>query len=110
MTLRLLQTVAVNEKLKVMTGDIGNAFIHANANEKICTKAGPEFGNRIGCKIILKKKHCMDFQPALGNGILPWKTPSQRWVSNQQDRMQIYRYDLQMTINHMSILQHTLTM
>ena len=52
MTLRLLQTVAVNEKLKVMTGDIGNAFIHANANEKICTKAGPEFGNRIGCKII----------------------------------------------------------
>ena len=55
MTLRLLQTVAVNEKLKIMTGDIGNAFIHANTNEKIWTKAGPEFGNRRGCKIIFKK-------------------------------------------------------
>ena len=55
MTLCLLQTVKVNEQLKIMTGDIGNAFIHANMNEKIWMKAGPEFGNRRGCKIIFKR-------------------------------------------------------
>ena len=54
-TLRLLQTVAVNEGLKTITGDIGNAFIHATTNEKIWTKAGAEFGERRGCKIIFKK-------------------------------------------------------
>ena len=35
MTLCLLQIVAVNEGLKIMMEDIGNAFIHANTNEKI---------------------------------------------------------------------------
>ena len=55
MTLWLLLTVTVNEKLKIITGDIGNVFIHATTNEKIWTKAGSEFGDRIGCEIVFKK-------------------------------------------------------
>lgn len=55
MTVRLLQTIALKQKLKIVTGDIGNAFVQALTNEKIWSKAGPEFGPRQGCKIIFKK-------------------------------------------------------
>ena len=54
-TIRLLETVAMNEGLKIMTGDIGNAFVHAFTKEKIYSVAGKEFGDREGCKIIIKK-------------------------------------------------------
>ena len=54
-SIRLLETIAMNEDLSFMTGDIGNAFIHAMTNEKIYSTAGKEFGHREGCKIIIKK-------------------------------------------------------
>ena len=54
-TIRLLETVAMNEGLQIMTGDIGNAFVHAFTKEKIYSVAGKEFGDREGCKIIIKK-------------------------------------------------------
>ena len=55
MMVRLLQTVALKHDLKIVTGDIGNAFVQAMTKEKIWSKAGPEFGKRQGCKIIIKK-------------------------------------------------------
>ena len=39
-SVRLLDLVADIQNLKVMTGDIGNAFIQAHTNEKIFTKCG----------------------------------------------------------------------
>ena len=42
-TIRLLETIAMNEELSFMTSDIGNAFIHALTNEQIYSVAGPEF-------------------------------------------------------------------
>ena len=54
-TIRLLETIAMNEGLSFMTGDIGNAFVHALTKEKIYSVAGPEFDHREGCKIIIKK-------------------------------------------------------
>jgi len=55
MSIRLLQTIALKNDLKMITGDIGNAFVQALTQEKIWSKAGPEFGNKEGCKIIFKK-------------------------------------------------------
>ena len=46
MMVRLLQTIALKHDLKIVTGDIGNAFVQAMTKEKIWSKAGPEFGER----------------------------------------------------------------
>ena len=54
-TIRILKTIAANEGLNFITGDIGNAFVQAQTQEKIYSKAGPEFGPRSGCIVILKK-------------------------------------------------------
>ena len=45
----------MNENLKFVTGDISNAFVQADTNEKIYSIAGPEFGEKEGCKVIIKK-------------------------------------------------------
>ena len=54
-TIRLLMTIAMNENLSFVTGDISNAFVHAETKEKIWTIAGPEFNERIGSIVILNK-------------------------------------------------------
>ena len=54
-SIRLLETVALNEGLSFVTGDIGNAFIHAETKEKVYTIAGTEFGAKQDCTIIIKK-------------------------------------------------------
>ena len=54
-TIRLLETIAMNEDLKFMTGDIGNAFVQAFTNEKVYSIAGQEFGKKKGCTIVIKK-------------------------------------------------------
>ena len=102
MTLRLLQTIAVNQKLKVVTGDIGNAFIHALTNEKIWTKAGPEFGERQGCKIIFKKAlyglstSARQWNLTLGDaiadmGFKPTRADADLWIKPSEDG-KIYEY------------------
>jgi hypothetical protein len=54
-SVRLLMIIATQNKLDMMVGDIGNAFPTAPCAEKIWTKAGPEFGDRAGSTIILKR-------------------------------------------------------
>ena len=54
-TVRLLQTIAMNEGLNMIVGDIGNAFVQAYTEEKIWSRAGPEFGDKEGSVIILNK-------------------------------------------------------
>ena len=39
-TIRILETIALNEGLSFVTGDIGNAFVQADTNEKIYKIAG----------------------------------------------------------------------
>ena len=96
MTLRLLQTVAVNENLKIITGDIGNAFIHANTNEKIWTRAGPEFGEKRGAKIIFKKAlyglstSARQWNLTLGDaisemGFKPTRADADLWIKSSDD-------------------------
>ena len=52
---RLLQLVAVQNNLGIMTGDIANAFCTAPCAEKIWSTAGPEFGEQHGSTIVLKR-------------------------------------------------------
>ena len=54
-SIRLLETIALNESLSFVTGDIGNAFVHADTKEKVYTIAGREFGNKKDCTVIIKK-------------------------------------------------------
>ena len=39
----ILTTIAAANNLEVMTGDIGNAYLNAETEEKIYTRAGAEF-------------------------------------------------------------------
>ena len=54
-TVRLLETVAVNEGLDVVTGDIGNAFVQAFTTEKVWSRCGKEFDIKEGCAIRIRK-------------------------------------------------------
>ena len=45
---RLLSIIAHIDKLTELCGDIGNAFVQPDANEKIYNRCGPEFGSREG--------------------------------------------------------------
>ena len=54
-SIRLLETVALNEGLSFVTGDIGNAFVRADTKEKVYTIAGTEFGEKKDCTVIIKK-------------------------------------------------------
>ena len=52
-SVRLLDLIADSQDLKVMTGDIGNAFIQASTSENIFTKCGVEFGDQAGSIAII---------------------------------------------------------
>ena len=54
-TIRLLETIVLNEGLSFVTGDIGNAFVQADTKEKVYTIAGREFGEKKDCTVIIKK-------------------------------------------------------
>ena len=40
---RVLMTISAANNLKFMVGDISNAYIHADTEEKVYTRAGAEF-------------------------------------------------------------------
>ena len=55
-SVRLLDVIAHSQNLKIIHGDVGNAFITADCLEKIHARAGKEFGSdREGCIITLNK-------------------------------------------------------
>lgn len=48
-SVRLLSLIAHRDGLTELCGDIGNAFIQAETQEKIYTRCGTEFGDKAGC-------------------------------------------------------------
>ena len=54
-SVRLLHLIADRDKLNVLCGDVGNAFINAPTKEKVYSRAGPEFGDKEGCIVVLRK-------------------------------------------------------
>jgi len=53
--LRLLQKIALNKGIDIVTTDIGNAFIQAFTNEKIYSRCDDEFGEKAKCVVEIKK-------------------------------------------------------
>ena len=51
----LLDVIADAKDLKQLCGDVGNAFVNAYTNELVYCWAGPEFGDRQGSIIVIKK-------------------------------------------------------
>ena len=54
-SVRLLDIIAHRDNLKVLRGDIGNAFVTAACLEKVYSYAGPKFGQRDDSVLIIKK-------------------------------------------------------
>ena len=53
--LRMCIFLAELNGLEAYTTDIGNAYLEATTQEKVCVKAGPKFGNRAGHLLIIHK-------------------------------------------------------
>ena len=49
----IMEKITINEGLNIITGDIGNTFLYAYTQEKVYTKAGPEFGEKQGYIIFI---------------------------------------------------------
>ena len=47
--IRLLFYLMVSQGLSVISGDVGTAYLNSITEEKIYTRAGPEFGDKQGC-------------------------------------------------------------
>ena len=55
-SIRLLTVIAQKSNLKILCGDIGNAYVNATTNEKVYCKAGLEFGPKYKDQIVIIKK------------------------------------------------------
>ena len=95
-SIRLLETIALNEGLSFVTGDISNAFVQADTKEKIYTIAGPEFGERQGCMVIIKKAlyglatSARQWNIRLGDtirelGFVPTRADPDLWIKRSDD-------------------------
>ena len=51
----MLDLIAHRDKLKIVCGDVGNAFVTAPCLEKVYSRAGPEFGEQQDTVMILVK-------------------------------------------------------
>ena len=54
-SVKLLHVIGHSAKLEALCGDIGNAFVTAYTKEKVYCIAGPEFGDRRGMTVVIKK-------------------------------------------------------
>ena len=54
-SVRLLDVIAHRDGLRILTGDIGNAFIQAKTKEKVFTRCGDEWGKYAGQVAVIEK-------------------------------------------------------
>jgi hypothetical protein len=95
-SVRLLHVIAHKAGLKQLVGDVGNAYVNADTNEKVWARAGKEFGELEGSVIIIKKalyglatsgerwhKHFAD--SLLGLGFTPTRYDRDVWLRKYKD-------------------------
>ena len=96
MSVRILLTLAHKHKLKVMSGDVGNAFPNAPTKEKVHAVAGEKFGERMGCLVeIIKTSYGMStasrsFALCLGDfirtlGYVPSRADPETWIKKDDN-------------------------
>ena len=54
-SMRIALTVAELNKLDIMVGDVSSAYLEAYTQEKVCFKAGPEFGELEGHLLVIER-------------------------------------------------------
>ncbi|MEM1010203.1 MAG: reverse transcriptase domain-containing protein, partial [Myxococcota bacterium] len=54
-SIRLVTFLAELNGLELMAGDVGNAYLEAHTKEKVCFRAGPEFGELEGQIMVINK-------------------------------------------------------
>ena len=54
-SIRTITFLAGLNGLTLMAGGVGNAYLEAYTREKVCFKAGPEFGELVGCIMVIDK-------------------------------------------------------
>ena len=95
-TVRMLQTIAINEKLRIFTSDIGNAFVQAFTKEKVYSRCGNEFGKHQGCVVRIRKAlyglatSARQWSLALGDvlkeiGFVPTRADPDLWIRPTED-------------------------
>ncbi len=55
-SIKLLNVIAKVQGLKVLAGDIGNAYLNADTKEKVYARCGPEFGPELEGRIAIIKR------------------------------------------------------
>jgi hypothetical protein len=73
-TIRLLNVIVKAQGLQVLAGDMGNAYLNADTNEKVYIVCGPEFGKELeGCTAIIKKSlYGLKSSAFLQDALHPW--------------------------------------
>ena len=101
-TIRILETIAMNEGLKFVTGDISNAFVQADTDERIYSVAGPEFGDKEGSIVLVRKAlyglatSARRWSLTLGDaikdmGFKPTRADPDLWIKSSEDNKR-YEY------------------
>jgi hypothetical protein len=75
-SVRLLHVIAHKQKLDLLCGDVGNAYVNSYTNEKVYSRCGPEFGEELKGRIIVIKK-----------ALYGLRTSSERWWSHFADTL-----------------------
>jgi len=76
-SIRILETIAINEGLSFVTGDISNAFVQAETKKYILSPVQNLVIKRIA--LLFLKRHYMVYQPAPDNGISNLGIRSEIW-------------------------------
>ena len=74
-SVKILHVIAAKQGLKQLCGDVGNAYINAYTNEKVYSIAGPEFGEKEGHVVVIRK------------ALYGLKSSSERWHSHFSDTL-----------------------
>jgi hypothetical protein len=75
-SVRMLYVIAHKRNLKLLCGDVGNAYVNAYTNEKVFSRCGMEFGQEYFGKTLTIKK-----------ALYGLRTSSERWWSHFADTL-----------------------
>jgi hypothetical protein len=75
-SVRVLHVIAHRMKLKLLCGDVGNAYVNAYTNELVYSKCGKEFGPELEGKTVIIRK-----------ALYGLRTSSERWWSHFADTL-----------------------
>ena len=91
-SVKIVQVISHKMGLKLLCGDVGNAYVNAYMKEKVYVPvAGPEFGDKAGCCVIIWKAlyglagsckvwHSHFSDTLRGLGFIPTRYDSDVWI------------------------------